>query len=263
MNLKTTDATLKLPCGDVFVRKWIPENAASTPIILLHDSLGCVELWRDFPPALATATQRTVIAYDRLGFGKSSLCTEPMDISFIDDEARFNLPAVIAALGIGQYILFGHSVGGAMALVAAATQGDNCLAVISESALVFVEDCAVAEIRKAKQGFADESQFEKLARWHGERTRWVLDSWTGIWLSKEFRHWTLDAYLAQIQIPLLAIHGDADEYGSCRSPRHITQCVHGPASMEIIPTCGHFPHRENPDKIVAMVFDFLKENAVS
>ncbi len=249
--------------GNIFVRKWIPDGVASLPIILLHDSLGSVELWRDFPAALAHATQRVVIAYDRLGFGKSSLRTEPIEISFIDDEARFNLPAVVAALGIDKYILFGHSVGGAMALVAAALQGDNCVAIISESALVFVEDCAVAEIRKAKQDFADENLFGKLAKWHGERTRWVLDAWTGMWLSDEFKHWTLDAYLTQIHIPLLAIHGESDEYGSCASPRHIIQSVRGPAKMEIIPASGHFPHRENQEKIVSLVCAFLEGNQIS
>lgn len=257
------DAVINLPAGNIFVKQWIPDVAESLPIILLHDSLGCVELWRDFPAALAQATQRVVIAYDRLGFGESSVRTEPIESSFIDDEARFILPAVATALGVDKYILFGHSVGGAMALVAAALQTEHCVAVISASALVLVEDRAVAEIANAKQGFADHIQFEKLARWHGERTQWVLDSWTEMWLSEEFRHWTLDTYLAQIYIPVLAIHGGADEYGSRASPERIAQRVRGPSMMEIIPEAGHFPHRENPDRIIAMVCDFLRENAIA
>src|SRR5699024_2026504 len=156
---------------------------------------------------------------------------------FHEVEARTHLPDVTLALGLERYVLFGHSVGGAMALTAAALQPARCVAVITESAQAFVEERTRSGIQAAKQGFADRAQFEKLKRWHGSRASWVLDAWTEIWLSAGFREWSLDPWLSQVRRPVLAIHGDSDEYGSIAFPQKITQGVGGPARMALMASC--------------------------
>ena len=262
MTIDAVDQYLDIPDGTVFVRMWIAENSAKAPIVLLHDSLGSVELWREFPEALATATSRTVIAYDRLGFGRSSSRTVPAVPGFIDDEARIYLPALVQTLGLSHYVLFGHSVGGGMALAAASVPGNTCVAVITESAQAFVEERTLSGIKAAKQGFESDAQFSRLSKWHGERARWVLEAWTEVWLAPQFREWSLDYCLGKVNCPVLAIHGDADEFGSSAFPRRITQGVRGPARMEVLEACGHVPHREKQAVVLALAGSFLSENRV-
>ncbi|MES1945564.1 hydrolase-like protein [Salinisphaera sp. PC39] len=262
VSVEASDRFVAVPGGDVFVRQWRLDEEDRAPIILLHDSLGSVEQWRDFPEALAVATGRGVIAYDRLGFGRSTRRAVPMQAGFIDDEARVYVPTLADALGLGEYVLFGHSVGGGMALVAAAVPGNDCVAVITEAAQAFVEARTLTGIREAKKAFADESRFARLERWHGERARWVLTAWTEVWLSPRFRDWSLDPYLDKVRCPVLAIHGDADEFGSGEFPRRIAQGVSGPAREAILDDCGHVPHRERRDHVLALVAAFLEENRV-
>lgn len=228
------------------------------PIVLLHDSLGSVELWRRFPAALAQTTGRTVWAYDRLGFGRSSPRSKLPALDFILEEAQVYFPALAERLELDEYILFGHSVGGAMALCIAAHQPGRCRAVITESAQAFVEERTLEGIRAAQQGFTDPAQFARLTRWHGEKARWVLQAWTEVWLSPEFRGWTLEPYLHQVHCPVLVIHGDADEYGSVAFPERLVEGVQGPARMEVIPDCGHVPHQEKEPRVLELVRDFLR-----
>jgi len=161
--------SVTVPGGKVFVRKWLPDNPSSHyPIVLLHDSLGCVDLWRDFPKLLAESLNRSVIAYDRLGYGRSSARRELPSVDFIDDEARIFFPAVCKELALTSFALFGHSVGGAMALTIAALQKSRCNWVVTESAQSFVEKRTLAGILAAKIDFRRPGQFNKLIKWHGD-----------------------------------------------------------------------------------------------
>lgn len=258
----TSESFLPVPGGQVFVRQWHTDDGGKCPIMLVHESLGCVGLWKGFPARLAAATGKTVIAYDRLGFGKSSPRTAPPSFDFIDDEAQIQFPALIDALGLAGCILLGHSVGGCMALRIAAQRPDCCRAVVTESAQAFVEDRTLAGIREAKQAFADPQQFRRLERWHGERAGWVLAAWTDIWLDPDFRTWSLDAFLGKVQCPVLAIHGRGDEYGSSAFPRRITEGVNGPAQMRMLADCGHIPHLEQSDAVIQSVHAFMAEHAL-
>lgn len=218
---------------------------------------------RSFPQALAASTQRHVIAYDRLGFGQSSVRTHPATARFIDEEAHVYLPALVAALGLRQYLLLGHSVGGGMALVAAATAANQCTAVITESAQAFVQEQTLCGIREAQKAFENEAQFAKLAKWHGERARWVLAAWTEVWLAPAFRTWSLDPYLPKVHCPVLALHGDADAFGSDAFARRITQGVQGASRLEILASCGHVPHHEKKDEVLRRVQAFLTEHHIA
>lgn len=252
------DGFVEIPAGRVFVRTWTPRpGSGELPVVLLHDSLGCVDLWRDFPELLARRLARPVIAYDRLGFGKSSARRELPSVNFIREEAEISFPAVRRALGVTEYALFGHSVGGAMALLIAASLREPCRAVVTESAQAFVEDRTLAGIRQAREQFAQPEQLAKLARWHDDKAAWALKAWTEVWLSPEFAAWSLEPDLPRVRCPVLAIHGDRDEYGSVAFPRLIGSLVGGPSDVAILEGCGHVPHRERPDDVLDRVAMFL------
>ena len=248
---------VNVPGGQVYVKKWIPDNIQDlAPVLLLHDSLGCIDLWRKFPDNLSRYLSRTVIAYDRLGFGKSSERNDQPSKDFIWEEADVYFPKIKKELLINKYILFGHSVGGGMALAIAA-QDNSCLAVITESSQAFVEDATVAGIQKAKQKFEQPAQIEKLKKWHGKKARWVLQAWTDTWLSPEFASWSLQPCIHKVQCPVLAIHGDSDEYGTTASPEYIRNNVGGHSEMTLIKKCGHFPHRSKQQEVIEVAYSFI------
>ncbi len=265
-----TEIRLAIPEGTVFVRSWQPldyrnnvtQASAKAPIVLLHDSLGSVAQWRDFPEQLALTTGRTVYAYDRPGFGQSSPITSPACVEFIEQEAHSVLPAVLAALAIPRYVLFGHSVGGGMALTAA-SGNPNCLAVITASAQASVEERTRQGIRDAQAAFADTQHFGRLQKWHGERAQWVLDAWTSIWLCDAFQDWSLDHVLAAVTCPVLAFHGDQDEFGSVAFPQHITSGVSGPSQWVLLEGVGHVPHREATALVLSYTRDFLDQYRIA
>jgi len=258
--VRTDDVFVNAPGGRLFARIWGGQEQlrAIPPIILFHDSLGSVELWRDFPARLMTATGRPVIAYDRLGFGKSDPHPDRLEIAFVRNEARSSIPALRAELAIDRMILFGHSVGGAMAVIAASRFADAAVAVITESAQAFVEDRTLAAIRDAKSAFEAPGKIERLKRYHGDKAAWVLNGWTETWLHPEFATLALDTYLRRLRCPVLAIHGDRDEYGSSAHPQRIAEIAPTPTDIVIVENCGHVPHREKPEVVLRAVSTFLE-----
>ncbi len=259
--MNVEDRFVDVPGGQVHTRTWTPGGSdGKFPVVLLHDSLGSVALWRDFPGALAEALNRPVVAYDRLGFGQSTARQAPPAKTFIQDEARIYFPAIREALGIGRYALFGHSVGGGMAVIIAAENPEHCQAVITEAAQAYVEERTLAGIRSAQANFARPGQMEKLVRWHGDKARWVLAAWTDSWLSPAFSDWSLAPWLADVRCPVLAIHGDQDEFGSLAFPRRIAEGVSGPSELLLLEQCGHVPHREQQAAVIEGVARFVSRH---
>jgi pimeloyl-ACP methyl ester carboxylesterase len=230
--------------------------------LLLHDSLGSVDLWRDFPEQLADYLSRVVFAYDRLGFGKSSARDAQPSKSFIWEEADVYFPYIKKGLSIDKHILFGHSVGGAMSIAIAAIQTD-CVAVITEAAQAFVEDLTVSGIKSAQKNFKKRGQVKRLEKWHGNKAEWVLKAWMDVWLSPEFAAWSLDPCIGKVRCPVLAIHGDEDEYGSIAFPEFISGKAGGESEMVILKNCGHVPHREEPQEVLDHVTSFLDAHAIN
>jgi pimeloyl-ACP methyl ester carboxylesterase len=185
-----------------------------------------------------------VIAYDRLGFGKSDPYPGQLGIDFIREEAQVAFPALCDQLEFDRFVGFGHSVGGGMAIAAAAAFPARCQAVVTESAQAFVERRTTESISDAKRAFAQESQLDRLKKYHGDKAEWVLNAWIETWLSPAFAGWNLDEDLAGVQCPVLAIHGENDEYGSVAHPERIGALARGPATVAILRACGHVPHRE-------------------
>ncbi|QWP77564.1 alpha/beta fold hydrolase [Lysobacter sp. K5869] len=250
------DFWIAAPHGRLFAQRWPGRDDAAT-IVLLHDSLGCVELWRDFPARLAAASGRVVIAYDRLGFGRSDPHPGRLGFDFIAAEADQGFAQVREAFALERFVVFGHSVGGGMAVGCAARHPARCAALITESAQAFVEDRTREGILAARAAFAQPGQVERLSKYHGDKAAWVLGAWIDTWLAPEFAEWTLDAELARTTSPTLAIHGERDEYGSVRHPERIAAGVAGPATLKILQDCGHVPHRERAQAVLDLAAAWL------
>jgi pimeloyl-ACP methyl ester carboxylesterase len=258
--MQTADHWIDGPHGRLFARSWIPDTrgAGERPTILLfHESLGCVDVWRGFPMRLAAATGLPVVAYDRLGFGRSDPHPGILPLDFVRDEAVSAVPALTAQLGLGRLIPFGHSVGGAMAVATSAREPDCCAAVITMGAQAFIEERTRTGIIEARGVLRSPDQLARIARYHGDKARWALDAWTETWLDPALADWTLDADLARVRCPLLALHGDRDEYGSRAYPDRIARSAGGPSEVVLIEDCGHVPHRERPDAVLQAVTRFL------
>lgn len=246
--------------GEVCAKTWIgaaSKAANSAPIVLLHDSLGCVELWRDFPERLAAELGRNVVAYDRIGFGKSAPHPGELASTFIHDEATSTFKLVADHFGIERFVVFGHSVGGGMAVEIASQFSLACEALITESAQAFVEDRTLEGLERAKLDFKRKGQIDRLKKYHGDKAEWVLSAWIDTWLSPKFAGWSLDRPAQRVTIPLLAIHGENDEYGSSEHPLRIASQVKGPSTVRILPGCGHVPHREVPEAVLSLVSGLL------
>ncbi len=250
--------------GRLFAKRWRAGDAvpATAPIVLFHDSLGCVELWRDFPERLALATGRDVLAYDRLGFGRSDPHPGRLSRDFIHDEARAAFVSVRQQLDIRAFVAFGHSVGGGMAAGCAAAHAADCVALITESSQAFVEDRTVQGIRDAQQAFARPGQRDRLAKYHGDKAAWVLSAWIDSWLGPDFAGWTLDDDLSRVRCPALVLHGDLDEYGSTRHPARIAALVRMRATLHVLRDTGHVPHRERAEVVLDAVGRWLADGGI-
>jgi pimeloyl-ACP methyl ester carboxylesterase len=260
-SVTTFDDKIKTPNGEIFYKTWKPvlqnHETPRVPLILLHDSLGSVELWRDFPEQLCQVTGKEIVAYDRIGFGKSDAAVGQIKGDFIRGEANGAFSSLIEHLNLNQFILFGHSVGGGMAVACAARYPDRCKALITESAQALVEDLTLQGIRDAEIAFRDEKQFAKLVRFHGDKTQWVLDAWIKSWLSDEFKDWSLNDILPKVSCPLLSLHGENDEFGSMAHPNRFSSLSAGPSKVVLLANCGHVPHREMPTVVLDHLTTFL------
>ncbi|WP_349956144.1 alpha/beta hydrolase [Rhizobium sp. ZPR3] len=246
---------IESPAGRLYAASWTPRAPTTGhPIILFHDSLGCVTLWRDFPRQLAHSLNRRVIAYDRLGFGRSDARKDILQQNFIALEAEQVVPLLCQQFSIREFIACGHSVGGGMAVETAARFSQRCQAVITIAAQAFVEERTLEGIRAAQGEFASAETFARLAKYHGSKTDWVLHAWIDTWLAPERAEWTLDPALEKLHCPVLAIHGERDEYGSEAHPHRIAA---ERGSVYILPDTGHSPHRAHPALVIKAIENFL------
>ncbi|MBB4799988.1 pimeloyl-ACP methyl ester carboxylesterase [Flavobacterium nitrogenifigens] len=225
-------------------------------MVFLHDSLGCVELWRDFPKKIAESCQCNILIYDRLGYGKSdAMPTYIRPIHYLELEAVI-LNDLVEKLSIESPILFGHSDGGSIALIAAAKYPNKINGVICEAAHIFVEDITLNGIRKAVEAYQTTNLAAKLQKYHGDKTQTIFKAWTETWLREDFRKWNIESLLPQIQCPLLFIQGKNDEYGTLNQVERTIKLVHGKSQKHILPDIGHTPHKVAPKSVIDMVKKF-------
>lgn len=249
------DRQIETGQGLLFARIWAGADWAAEPILLFHDSLGSVELWRGFPEALAAASGRRVIAYDRLGFGRSDPFPGLLPLDFVRDEAERTIPLLREQLDVSAFIACGHSVGGGMAVETAARFQQDCVGLITMGAQARVDDRIREGIKAARAAFAKPENLARLARYHRDPA-WVVAAWVETWLDPAFGGFSLDQALAQIRCPVLAIHGQDDEYGSIA---HAERIAAGRGEALILPGIGHVPHREDPERLVELLDGFLRE----
>ncbi len=230
-----------------------------TTIIFLHDSLGCIDLWKDFPERLESHTACNVLAYDRQGYGKSDpFSVLKRDQNYLKQEAEF-LSKILAQLQLEKVILFGHSDGGSIALLTAALFPDRIKGIITEGAHVFVEKETINGIKEAVKAYKNTSLKERLYRYHGDKTDNVFGMWTETWLSKEYQSWNIEKYLPKIKCPSLIIQGENDEYGTIDQVNTIINKTKGNSFSLLIPEIGHTPHRENPEVVLKETANFINK----
>jgi len=235
---------------------WIePSAAAMGTIVMLHEGLGSIALWKDFPRRLATRTGHGVLVYSRYGHGNSDKLTEKRQVQFMHREGEVVLPELLGKLEIEQPILLGHSDGGSIALIFAGRYPNQARALILEAPHVFVEDLSVASISAAKAAYETTDFRGKLSRYHAnvDETFW---GWNDIWLDLRFRSWNIEPYLKSIQCPVLCIQGEQDEYGTPAQVDTIAAQV-PTAEVVMLPDCAHSPHRDQRDLTLEAMAKFV------
>jgi len=238
----------------------IPGLSQHAPeLVFLHEGLGSVSLWKDFPARVATATECPITVYSRYGSGNSDVLTEPRTVTYMHDEALKFLPDLLAQLRIENPILIGHSDGASIALIYAGAQ-DHVRGLILLAPHVFVEDLSIASIAEAKVRFETTNFPEKLARHHRDaaRTFW---GWNNIWLHPDFRRWNIEEYLPRITCPILAIQGVDDQYGTMAQVQSIAGQSGGPVEILALADCRHSAYRDQPDAVLKAIERFLSRIA--
>jgi pimeloyl-ACP methyl ester carboxylesterase len=232
-------------------------GAAGAPtLILLHEGLGSVALWRDFPAKLATATGCPLVVYSRHGYGGSDPIAAPRGVRYMHDEALLVLPELRQALGLDDAILVGHSDGASIALIHAGAARWPVRALILEAPHVFTEDMGIAAIEEARVAYASGDLRQRLARYHGD-VDGAFRGWNDAWLNPAFRAWNIAEYLPGIVCPVLAIQGADDEYGTLAQLAAIERGVRGAVETLVLANCKHSPHRDQEQAALAAMAAFI------
>jgi pimeloyl-ACP methyl ester carboxylesterase len=239
--------------------RWIEGHPP--PLVFLHEGLGSVSTWRDVPDVLATRTGCAALVYSRHGHGGSDPLPAPRGVRFMHDEALRVLPELVEAHDIHNPILIGHSDGGSIALIYAgsvpsgSTRTPRALVLLAPH--VFVEDCSIESIRIMRERYATTDLRERLATHHGRDVDATFHGWNDVWLAPAFRNWNIEEYLAAITCPVLVIQGEDDEYGTRRQVDAIAAQVRGPVEVDLLPRCGHAPHRDQRELVLNRIAGFI------
>jgi pimeloyl-ACP methyl ester carboxylesterase len=226
-------------------------------LVFLHEGLGSIGQWRDFPRRVAEATGCAALVYARYGYGQSELLAEKrVPVSFMHDEALKSLPEVLAARDIVNPVLVGHSDGASIALIHAGA-GHAARGLVVMAPHVFIEDICIASIAAARETFESTDLPERLGKHHRD-PRKTFYLWNDAWLDPEFRRWSIEEYLPGIRCPVLAIQGEDDEYGTMAQLDAIARQVKGPCELLKLPGCGHSPQRDRADEVVSAVARFVE-----
>jgi pimeloyl-ACP methyl ester carboxylesterase len=240
-----------------------PATAEGRPtLLLLHEGLGCVAMWRHFPEKLAALTGCRLIVWSRAGYGGSEAYSEPRTPRYMHREGEEMLPALLAALHVEKPLLIGHSDGGSIALIFAGAFPEVPLGVAVMAPHEFVEDISLAGIRDARVAWETTDLPKKLGRYHHAQTERVFRDWNDIWLSPDYRDWNIESYLPKIRCPVLAIQGEEDEYATMRQIDVIAEQIPGTQLLKLA-HCGHSPHRDQEAAVLDALAAFVRRSSGS
>lgn len=238
--------------------KFIRSTAAGhrPVLVFLHEGLGSMALWKNFPEAVVEATGCSALVYSRHGYGKSDPLTEARKVDYMHREALEVLPQVLAAQSIENPVLIGHSDGASIALIHAGAGRWPVRGLVLMAPHVFVEDITVASIAQAKVTFESTDLAVKLGRYHDDAvaTFW---GWNHIWLHPDFRAWNIEQYLPGITVPTLLIQGEDDQYGTQAQTEAIKRQMKGPVETVVLPRCAHSPHVDQKDATLRAIAAFV------
>jgi len=228
-------------------------------IVFLHEGLGSIAQWKHFPDTLARAAGCNALVYERWGHGGSDPLLGPRPADFMEREAVSVLPQILDSFGLEKVTLFGHSDGGSIALLFAARYPERTLGVITEAAHVFVEEASLAGVRSAVERFKTSDMEKRLRLYHGDNAVSMFHGWADIWLSANFRDWSIPPEtLGAIQAPVLALQGTDDEYGSAAQLQKIEAGVGAAAKTMLIPDCAHEPHVQAREAVMEEALAFIE-----
>jgi pimeloyl-ACP methyl ester carboxylesterase len=236
-------------------------------IVFLHEGLGSLAMWKDFPQRLCDAARCRGLVYSRPGYGRSTPrdAEEAWGLDFMHRQAHEVLPALLSALGIDAAAnppwLFGHSDGGSITLLYAAKFTDRIAGAVVAAPHILVEDLSVASIAEARTAYLNTDLRQRLAKYHDDPDS-AFWGWNDIWLHPPFRQWSIEEEIKAIACPLLAVQGLDDEYGTLEQIRGIARRVRQTQLLEI-PECGHSPHRDQPGPLIAAVTEFMRRPLAS
>jgi pimeloyl-ACP methyl ester carboxylesterase len=234
-----------------------PRPDAAPTLVLLHEGLGCVGLWGDFPDRLQEATGCGVFVWSRAGYGKSSPVRLPRPLTYMHDEARDVLPELLDTIGFRHGILVGHSDGASIAAIYAGSHQDHRIGgLVLIAPHFFTEDSGIASIAEAKRAYETGDLREKLARWHADVDN-AFRGWNGAWLEPDFRKWDITEELAYIRVPVLIVQGADDQYGTARQIEVAQAECYCPVEVSLLPRVKHSPQREAPEPTLKAVTEFV------
>src|SRR3569623_132945 len=246
---------------------WVGRDDAAPLIIFLHEGLGSLAMWRDWPHRLCEAGGYRGLVYSRYAYGQSTPrpTDERWSPQFMQLEATETLPRLLAALGVDSERdppwLFGHSDGGSIALIHAALHPGAVAGVIAVAPHIMVEALSIASIERAREAYRTTDLPARLARYHADPVS-AFWGWIDVWLSGEFRVWSIEAMLARLRCPVLAIQGLDDEYGTLAQV-HGSRARAPHAEVVELASCGHSPHRDAPETLLRVVIEFIRRHATA
>jgi pimeloyl-ACP methyl ester carboxylesterase len=260
------DPSIDLGDRQLRVRRLAPrqdDGLERTTLVFLHEGLGCIEMWRDFPQRLCDATRCHGVVYDRTGYGRSSPWPSDPGVRYMEIEADQVLPRLLSGLGIEDCLLVGHSDGGTIALNYAARDPEPLRAVVTLAAHAINEPVCVASIEAARKAFASGDLRGRLMKYHGDNTDRAFHLWSDAWVAPGFEPMDADGRLPGVVVPVQAIQGEDDEYGSELQLGIIAGKVGGYCETRLVPDCGHSPHLQQPAYVLSEIARFIAPLALA
>lgn len=245
---------------DRFEIQWHCPGISDKPVLVfLHEGLGCIAMWKEFPEALCRATGCPGFVFSRLGYGNSDTAPLPWKINFMHTQALKVLPRVLRAAGINEHIIIGHSDGGSIGIMYGGSPLTGGLkGLITEAAHVFCEPLTIASIEAAREAYLHKDLKQGLAKYHGANTDTAFWGWNNVWLHPNFIHWNIEKYLGRIQVPVLALQGRDDQYGTVEQLTAIENGIPD-CTARLIDNCRHSPHLEQPETVLSLMSQFISK----